>query len=73
MKSELDAGGVPVVAGFQGVDEGNVTTLGGGSDTTAGIGRGALGNRMPIYTDVDGAYTTDPRMQDGATAGSHYR
>ena len=61
--------GVPVVAGFQGVDvEGNVTTLGrGGSDTTAVALAAALSaSECQIYTDVDGVYTTDPKMVDGA-------
>ena len=69
LKKELDSGGVPVVAGFQGVDvEGNVTTLGrGGSDTTAVALAAALNaSECQIYTDVDGVYTTDPRMVDGA-------
>src|SRR5207248_1209433 len=54
-----------VVAGFQGVDaEGNVTTLGrGGSDTTAVALAAALkADECQIYTDVDGVYTTDPRI-----------
>ncbi len=69
LKKELEAGGVPVVAGFQGVDvQGNVTTLGrGGSDTTAVALAAALkADECQIYTDVDGVYTTDPRMVDGA-------
>ena len=70
LQTELDAGGVPVVAGFQGVDvQGNVTTLGrGGSDTTAVALAAALkADECQIYTDVDGVYaTTDPRMVDGA-------
>ena len=69
LKSELDAGGVPVVAGFQGVDvDGNVTTLGrGGSDTTAVALAAALSaTECQIYTDVDGVYTTDPRVVDSA-------
>ena len=69
LQTELDNGGVPVVAGFQGVDlQGNVTTLGrGGSDTTAVALAAALKAReCQIYTDVDGVYTTDPRMVDGA-------
>jgi len=60
---------VLVVAGFQGVDEhGNITTLGrGGSDTTAVALAAALkADECQIYTDVDGVYTTDPRMVDGA-------
>ena len=65
----LEAGYVLVVAGFQGVDEhGNITTLGrGGSDTTAVALAAALkADECQIYTDVDGVYTTDPRMVDGA-------
>jgi aspartate kinase len=61
----LDAGKVVVVAGFQGVDEsGNITTLGrGGSDTTAVALAAATGaDACEIYTDVDGVYTTDPRI-----------
>jgi aspartate kinase len=62
---ELDAGRVVIVAGFQGLDEaGDVTTLGrGGSDTTAVALAAALkADRCEIYTDVDGIYTTDPRI-----------
>ncbi len=62
---QLKAGKVMVVAGFQGVDEqGNITTLGrGGSDTTAVALAAALkANECHIYTDVDGVYTTDPRV-----------
>ena len=58
-----------VVAGFQGVDEnGEVTTLGrGGSDTSAVALAAAVGaDECQIYTDVDGVYTTDPRIVDGA-------
>ena len=69
LKPEIEAGKVPVVAGFQGVDEaGNVTTLGrGGSDTTAVALAAALkADECQIYTDVDGVYTTDPKMVDGA-------
>lgn len=65
IKKDLDAGKVVVVAGFQGVDnEGNITTLGrGGSDTTAVALAVALeADECQIYTDVDGVYTTDPRM-----------
>ncbi len=65
IQSDLDAGRVVVVAGFQGVDEdGNITTLGrGGSDTTAVALAVALkADECQIYTDVDGVYTTDPRM-----------
>ncbi len=62
---DLDAGRVVVVAGFQGVDDdGNITTLGrGGSDTTAVALAAALkADECQIYTDVDGVYTTDPRV-----------
>ena len=62
---DLQAGRVVVVAGFQGVDEdGNITTLGrGGSDTTAVALAAALkADECQIYTDVDGVYTTDPRV-----------
>lgn len=65
MRADLDAGRVVVVAGFQGVDEeGNITTLGrGGSDTTGVALAAALGaDECQIYTDVDGVYTTDPRV-----------
>jgi len=61
----LDAGIVPVVAGFQGIGpDGRVTTLGrGGSDTSAVALAAALGaDRCDIFTDVDGVYTTDPRI-----------
>jgi len=63
--TQLDQGKIVIVAGFQGVDEhGNVTTLGrGGSDTTAVALAAALGAKTcEIYTDVDGIYTTDPRI-----------
>ena len=66
---DLKDGYVIVVAGFQGVDEnGNITTLGrGGSDTTAVALAAALkADECQIYTDVDGVYTTDPRVVDGA-------
>jgi len=66
---DLKEGYVIVVAGFQGVDEnGNITTLGrGGSDTTAVALAAALkADECQIYTDVDGVYTTDPRVVDGA-------
>jgi aspartate kinase len=62
---DLEAGKVVVIAGFQGVDEkGNITTLGrGGSDTTAVAIAAALNaDECQIYTDVDGVYTTDPRI-----------
>lgn len=69
MRTDLDAGRVVVVAGFQGVDEnGNITTLGrGGSDTTGVALAAALkADECQIYTDVDGVYTTDPRVCEGA-------
>ena len=65
IRKDLDAGGVVVVAGFQGVDaHGNITTLGrGGSDTTAVALAAALeADECQIYTDVDGVYTADPRV-----------
>ncbi len=65
VRADLDAGRVDVITGFQGVDEsGNVTTLGrGGSDTSAVAVAAALGaEECLIYTDVDGVYTTDPRV-----------
>ncbi len=65
MRADLNAGRVVVVAGFQGVDEhGNITTLGrGGSDTTGVALAAALkADECHIYTDVDGVYTTDPRV-----------
>lgn len=69
MREDLAAGRVVVVAGFQGMDElGNITTLGrGGSDTTAVALAAALkADECQIYTDVDGVYTTDPRVVDSA-------
>ncbi len=65
MRRDLEAGRVVVVAGFQGVDrDGNITTLGrGGSDTSAVALAAALkADECQIYTDVDGVYTTDPRI-----------
>lgn len=65
LRTDLDSGHVVVVAGFQGVDEnGNITTLGrGGSDTTGVALAAALkADECQIYTDVDGVYTTDPRI-----------
>ncbi|MDE2196324.1 MAG: aspartate kinase [Gammaproteobacteria bacterium] len=65
LRDTLARGCIPVVAGFQGVDAaGNITTLGrGGSDTTAVALAAALkADECQIYTDVDGVYTTDPRM-----------
>jgi aspartate kinase len=65
MAQALDSGKIVIVAGFQGVDEDyNITTLGrGGSDTTAVALAAVLGaDACEIYTDVDGVYTTDPRV-----------
>ena len=65
IQETLDAGIVPIITGFQGITEyGDVTTLGrGGSDTTAVAIAAQLGaERCDIYTDVDGIYTTDPRV-----------
>jgi aspartate kinase len=65
MRKDLDSGHIVVVAGFQGVDEaGNITTLGrGGSDTTGVALAAALkADECQIFTDVDGVYTTDPRI-----------
>ncbi len=65
IRADLKAGRVVVVAGFQGVDgNGNITTLGrGGSDTTGVALAAALkADECQIYTDVDGVYTTDPRV-----------
>ena len=69
IRRDLDAGKIVIVAGFQGVDEhGNITTLGrGGSDTTAVALAAALhADECQIYTDVDGVYTTDPRVEPKA-------
>ena len=69
VRYDLEHGLVVVVAGFQGVDEdGNITTLGrGGSDTTAVAMAAALrADECQIYTDVDGVYTTDPRVEPRA-------
>src|SRR5690606_23904923 len=65
LRADLAQGYVTVVAGFQGMDaDGNITTLGrGGSDTSAVALAAALGaDECHIYTDVDGGYTTDPRI-----------
>ena len=65
MRRDLDAGMVIVVAGFQGVDEdGNITTLGRGGSDTSGVALAAAlkADECQIYTDVDGVYTTDPRV-----------
>jgi aspartate kinase len=65
IQETLDAGIIPIITGFQGITEsGDVTTLGrGGSDTTAvAIAAQMKAERCDIYTDVDGIYTTDPRI-----------
>jgi aspartate kinase len=69
IRADLNAGRVVVVTGFQGVDDaGNITTLGrGGSDTSAVAVAAALkADECLIYTDVDGVYTTDPRVEPDA-------
>jgi aspartate kinase len=69
IKADLDAGKVVIVTGFQGVDpDDNITTLGrGGSDTSAVAVAAALkAAECLIYTDVDGVYTTDPRVEPNA-------
>ena len=69
VQADLDAGKVVIITGFQGVDAaGNITTLGrGGSDTSAVAVAAALGaEECLIYTDVDGVYTTDPRIVSDA-------
>src|SRR6185503_7595409 len=65
LKNEIAAKRIPVIAGFQGVDpENNITTLGrGGSDTSeVAIAIALKADDCEIYTDVDGVYTTDPRL-----------
>ena len=65
VRADLDAGKVVIITGFQGVDdEGNITTLGrGGSDTSAvAVAAAMKADECLIYTDVDGVYTTDPRV-----------
>ncbi|PVY78672.1 ASPARTATE KINASE PROTEIN [Cupriavidus taiwanensis] len=67
--ADLDAGRVVVITGFQGIDDdGNITTLGrGGSDTSAvAIAAAIEADECLIYTDVDGVYTTDPRVVEDA-------
>jgi aspartate kinase len=69
LQQEISRGVIPVIAGFQGVDpENNITTLGrGGSDTSAvAIAVALKASVCEIYTDVDGVYTTDPRLCSGA-------
>jgi aspartate kinase len=65
VRADLDAGKVVIITGFQGVDDdGNITTLGrGGSDTSAvAVAAAMKAHECLIYTDVDGVYTTDPRV-----------
>jgi aspartate kinase len=69
VRRDLSAGRVVVVAGFQGVDEhGNITTLGRGGSDTSGVALAAAlkADECQIYTDVDGVYTTDPRVAPNA-------
>lgn len=69
VRADLDAGRVVIVTGFQGIDSnGNITTLGrGGSDTSAvAIAAAMKADECLIYTDVDGVYTTDPRVVPAA-------
>jgi aspartate kinase len=69
VRKDLDAGKVVIITGFQGVDdEGNITTLGrGGSDTSAvAVAAAMKAAECLIYTDVDGVYTTDPRVVSDA-------
>ncbi len=69
IRSDLETGHIVIVAGFQGVDaDGNITTLGrGGSDTSAVALAAALkADECQIYTDVNGVYTTDPRVEPKA-------
>jgi len=65
IRRDLDAGKVVIVAGFQGIDaDGNITTLGRGGSDTSGVALAAAlkADECQIYTDVDGVYTTDPRV-----------
>ncbi len=74
IRADLEAGRVVVVAGFQGLDAaGNITTLGrGGSDTTAvALAAALVADESQIYTDVDGVYTTAPRIVPEARRLSH--
>ena len=69
VRADLDAGRVVIITGFQGIDPGgNITTLGrGGSDTSAvAIAAAIKADECLIYTDVDGVYTTDPRVVPAA-------
>src|SRR6516165_1821049 len=65
IRADLAAGQIVIVAGFQGVDaDGNITTLGRGGSDTSGVALAAAlaADECQIYTDVDGVYTTDPRI-----------
>lgn len=68
IEAAMDAGVIPVLAGYQGVSEdGRLRTLGrGGTDLSAAVLAAALKARCDIYTDVDGVYTTDPRIEPAA-------
>jgi aspartate kinase len=68
LAAAMDKGEIAVIAGFQGVDrQGRIATLGrGGSDTSAVAVAAAVGGACDIYTDVDGVYTTDPRIESKA-------
>lgn len=69
VRADLDSGKVVIITGFQGIDpEGNITTLGrGGSDTSAvAVAAAIKADECLIYTDVDGVYTTDPRVVEKA-------
>ncbi|MEO5766227.1 MAG: aspartate kinase [Casimicrobiaceae bacterium] len=69
VRADLASGTVVIVAGFQGVDaDGNITTLGRGGSDTSGVALAAAltADECQIYTDVDGVYTTDPRIVPGA-------
>ena len=69
MRHDLAAGTIVIVAGFQGIDAaGNITTLGRGGSDTSGVALAAAlkADECQIYTDVDGVYTTDPRIVPGA-------
>ncbi|AWB33602.1 aspartate kinase [Orrella marina] len=69
IRAELDSGKVVIVTGFQGIDpDGNITTLGrGGSDTSAvAVAAAIKADECLIFTDVDGVYTTDPRVEPNA-------
>ena len=70
LNEDLENGVTPIVAGFQGIDaHGNMTTFGrGGSDTTAvAVAAAIQADECRIYTDVDGVYTADPRIVEGAS------